>query len=30
MRHLRAGLQAAGLPVTDAPDSEFMGGRNPG
>jgi dihydrodipicolinate synthase/N-acetylneuraminate lyase len=30
MRQLRAGLQAAGLPVTDAPDSEFIGGRNPG
>ena len=28
MRQLRAGLQASGLPVTDAPDSEFMIGRN--
>jgi dihydrodipicolinate synthase/N-acetylneuraminate lyase len=29
MKSLRAGLQAAGLPVTDDPDSEFMVGRNP-
>lgn len=29
MRTLRAGLVAAGLPVTDLPDSEFMVGRNP-
>lgn len=29
MRTLRAGLVAAGLPVTDSPDSEFMIGRNP-
>jgi hypothetical protein len=30
MRQLRAGLRAAGLPVTDMPGSEFMAGRNPG
>jgi 4-hydroxy-tetrahydrodipicolinate synthase len=29
MKSLRAGLQASGLPVTDAPDSEFIVGRNP-
>jgi dihydrodipicolinate synthase/N-acetylneuraminate lyase len=29
MKGLRAGLQASGLPVTDAPDSEFTVGRNP-
>jgi len=29
MRSLRAGLQAAGLPVTDEPDSAYMVGRNP-
>ncbi|MFT4288935.1 dihydrodipicolinate synthase family protein [Nocardioides sp.] len=29
MRTLRAGLVAAGLPVTDLPDSEFMVGRHP-
>jgi 4-hydroxy-tetrahydrodipicolinate synthase len=29
MRSLRAGLHAAGLPVTDSPDGEFMVGRNP-
>ena len=29
MKSLRGGLQAAGLPVTDDPDSEFMVGRNP-
>jgi len=29
MRSLRSGLTAAGLPVTDAPDSEYMIGRNP-
>ena len=28
MKSLRAGLHAAGLPVTDAPDAEFMIGRN--
>jgi 4-hydroxy-tetrahydrodipicolinate synthase len=29
MKSLRAGLEAAGLPVTDAPDREFMVGRHP-
>jgi dihydrodipicolinate synthase/N-acetylneuraminate lyase len=29
MKSLRAGLEAAGLPVTADPDSEFMTGRNP-
>jgi 4-hydroxy-tetrahydrodipicolinate synthase len=29
MKSLRAGLDAAGLPVTDSPDREFMVGRNP-
>ncbi|WP_059010309.1 dihydrodipicolinate synthase family protein [Streptomyces specialis] len=29
MRTLRAGLSAAGLPVTDLPDSEFLRGRFP-
>jgi dihydrodipicolinate synthase/N-acetylneuraminate lyase len=29
MRQLRAGAEAAGLDVTDTPDSEFMIGRNP-
>lgn len=29
MKSLRKGLQDAGLPVTDLPDSEFMRGRNP-
>lgn len=30
MASLRAGLRAAGLPVTEDPDSAFMVGRNPG
>ena len=29
MKSLRAGLEAAGLPVTSDPDSEFWTGRNP-
>jgi 4-hydroxy-tetrahydrodipicolinate synthase len=29
MKSLRAGLAAAGLPVTDSPDSEYIVGRNP-
>jgi 4-hydroxy-tetrahydrodipicolinate synthase len=29
MKSLRAGLDAAGLPVTEDPDREFMVGRNP-
>jgi 4-hydroxy-tetrahydrodipicolinate synthase len=29
MKSLRAGLTAAGLPVTDSPDSEYITGRNP-
>ena len=29
MSQLRAGLQAAGLPVTDDPDSAYLIGRNP-
>ena len=29
MKTLRAGLQAAGCPVTDSPDSEYHIGRNP-
>lgn len=29
MKSLRAGLEAAGLPVTQNPDREFMTGRNP-
>jgi 4-hydroxy-tetrahydrodipicolinate synthase len=29
MRSLRAGLHAAGLPVTESPDADFMAGRNP-
>jgi 4-hydroxy-tetrahydrodipicolinate synthase len=29
MKSLRAGLEAAGLPVTTDPDREFMTGRRP-
>jgi 4-hydroxy-tetrahydrodipicolinate synthase len=29
MKSLRAGLEAAGLPVTNLPDREFQVGRNP-